>query len=87
MGVNYTPVGEPGSTFKQPRQKIWGVFCRPINIKEDYWEIVLTTNDLQEAKEKINDWLREPPVGHTRTGLNNVILTEIVPIDSNIEIG
>jgi hypothetical protein len=86
--VTYNPVGTPGSSFKQPRQKMWGVFQRPnTQAGQPYWDLVLMTNDLQAAKNTINSWLQNPPTGqYALGGLNNIILCEVIPVDSNVEI-
>ena len=85
-GPNYNSVGSTSSSFKQPRQKMWGVFSRP-NSQDGvkYWELTLLTNSLQEAKEKVNDWLKNPPTGqYAQAGLNNIILCEVVPVDMEV---
>jgi len=86
MTVAYSSVGNPSSSFKQPRQKTWGVFQRPnVTTSNVYWDLVLMTNDLKSAKAKINDWLKNPPTGTgALPGLDNIILCEIVPVDSTV---
>lgn len=87
-GVTYNAVSSPGSSFKQPRQKLWGVFQRPNDqYGSYYWDLVLMTNDLNAAKNKVNDWLKNPPTGqNAKPGINNVILCEIVPVDSSVDV-
>jgi hypothetical protein len=86
MAATYTSVTSGNSTFKQPRQKMWAVFSRPNNqYGGSFWELTLVSNDLQEAKEKVNDWLKNPPTGqYAKPGLDNVILCELAPIDSDV---
>jgi hypothetical protein len=85
--ADYKAVGSTSSTFKQPRQKIWGVFNRPNTSQgSSYWELVLTTNDFQAATQEVNNWLKNPPSGqYAKPGIDNVILCEIAPVDSTVQ--
>ena len=49
--VPYTAVlNVLGGTFKQPRQKMFGVFFKPNdNYGADYWDLVLITNDMRNS--------------------------------------
>ncbi|QXN70277.1 hypothetical protein INTERNEXUS_237 [Bacillus phage vB_BspM_Internexus] len=57
-------------------------------VKDYSWNLVLLTKSLQEAKDKVNDWLRLPEIGSTYpiAGINSVMITEIIPSDSIIEL-
>jgi len=82
----YTAVTDSASTFKNPRQKMWGVFVRPSDVPNFVnWQLCLITNDIREARSKVDEWLKIPPVSGNGlpTGINNVILGEIIPIDSD----
>ncbi|ALN97816.1 hypothetical protein Bp8pS_137 [Bacillus phage vB_BpuM-BpSp] len=73
------------SSFKQPRQKIWGVFVVDIEKTKDTtkkWKLIEATNDYEKAKTTFNEWLREPESDELKfTGLDNIILTELLPAD------
>jgi hypothetical protein len=88
MAVDYKAIGTTGSSFKQPRQKMWGVFSRPnVQNASSYWELVMMSNDFKKAKEAVNNWLQNPPTGqYAKPGINNVILCEIVPVDSDVRV-
>ncbi|ALN97814.1 hypothetical protein Bp8pS_135 [Bacillus phage vB_BpuM-BpSp] len=88
MGIEYSSIESSKSSFKQPRQKIWGVFTRPKSTNAgDTWELVKMSNDIEEAKEAVREWLNNPPTTQgVKTGLDNVILCEIAPISSRIEV-
>ncbi|PTU25747.1 hypothetical protein DA469_22145 [Bacillus subtilis] len=57
-------------------------------VKDYSWNLVLLTKSLQEAKDKVNDWLRLPEIGsnYPLAGINSIMITEIVPSDSIIEL-
>jgi hypothetical protein len=54
-------------------------------LKTITWDLVLLTGNIQEAKIKVNDWLRMPDPSRERTGINSVMLCEIVPADTVVE--
>jgi hypothetical protein len=56
-------------------------------VKTIAWDLVLLTGNLQEAKDKMNQWLRQPETGSNRplVGINSVMICEIVPADSIVE--
>jgi hypothetical protein len=58
-------------------------------VKTISWDLVLLTSNLQEAKDLVNEWLRKPEYDRTnrpRIGIDSVMLTEIIPSDSIIEV-
>jgi hypothetical protein len=58
-------------------------------VKTISWDLVLLTSNLQEAKDLVNEWLRKPEYNATnrpRIGIDSVMLTEIIPSDSIIEV-
>lgn len=88
QGETYTPVYKNLSTFKNPRQKIWAIFI----VGEEkgsnkIWRLVNASNDYYEVVDLFNAWLRDPlrktPTGEDiPTGIDNVIMAEILPTDS-----
>jgi hypothetical protein len=75
--------GTPNS-FKQPRQKMWGVFVvGEIKTAGNKWNLVHMSNDFESAKDFLNDWLRNPDISDNKmAGLDNIIMVEIIPADS-----
>jgi hypothetical protein len=60
-------------------------------VKTISWDLVLLTPDIHKAKDKLNDWLRAPEVGSGSTarpkiGIDSVMICEIIPSDSVIEL-
>jgi hypothetical protein len=55
-------------------------------IRTTSWDLVLVTRNLQEAKRKMNDWLRQPDTSRPKVGIDTVIITEIIPADSVVEL-
>jgi hypothetical protein len=57
-------------------------------VKTIAWDLVLLTRDQNEAKAKLNQWLREPEISTTRplVGIDSVMICEIIPADSIIEL-
>jgi hypothetical protein len=57
-------------------------------VKTIAWDLVLLSRDLGEAKAKLNQWLREPEVSTTRplVGIDSVMICEVIPADSIIEL-
>jgi hypothetical protein len=55
-------------------------------IRTTSWDLVLVTRNLQEAKRKMNDWLRQPDTSRPKVGIDTVIVTEIIPADSIVEL-
>jgi hypothetical protein len=76
------------NSFKQPRQKMWGVFVAgkrvtssnpPIN----KWNLVYLSNDFEGAKDFYNEWLQNPDItDYNLAGSDNAIMVEILPINS-----
>lgn len=54
------------------------------------WDLVLLTKDINEAKDKLNDWLRKPDTSGSparpKIGIDSVIICEVVPADTIIEL-
>lgn len=86
----YSPVYEKNNTFKQPRQKIWGVFIAKEKMSNgssmNKWNLAYSSNDFNGAKEFFNKWLQNPEVDPKFAGMNNIIMVEIIPVNSNVQV-
>ncbi|WCS68184.1 hypothetical protein Goe21_00740 [Bacillus phage vB_BsuM-Goe21] len=81
--VEYNAVSTSNSIFKQPRQKMWGVFVavsKTGNINK--WKLIYLNNDFDGAKEIFNDWLQNPK-DPSLAGMDNIIMTEVLPANSS----
>lgn len=86
--VQYLSVdGSNSNSFRRPRQKMWGVFCRIDDLL--HWTLVDITNDFRYGKLKVQQFLKVPPaaaVASNSAGINSVILCEIVPADTFVTV-
>ena len=72
---SYSAVSNPNQgTFNNPRQKMW--FTMQLGMMG--WSIALSTNDLEQAKDKAAELLR---AGGMYMSIDRVIVVEVVPID------
>lgn len=85
----YLPVYEKPNSFNQPRQKIWGVFIAKEKLSGgsfNSWTLAYSSNDFNGAKEFFNAWLQNPEVDPKFAGMNNIIMVEIIPVNSNVHV-
>lgn len=67
-------------------KELWYYYEQIYNTK---WSLVKLTSNIQEAKSLVNDWLRMPeidPKSRPYAGISSIMITEIVPADSVIEL-
>jgi hypothetical protein len=84
----YKAVYQPINSFKQPRQKMWGIFvvgAKKNNLNN--WNLVYQSNDFTGAKEFFNNWLQNPMIEDPKLGgMHNIIMVEILPANSNTRV-
>jgi len=69
--TTYIPVGQPDSSFDQPRQKKWIVFQQGMG-----WSPQLITGSYIEAINKVKELINKG------VALNKIVLAELVPLDT-----
>lgn len=84
--AGYSSVSNDGQgSFHNPRQKTWGVFqlitTSSENISTTGLQLILITTNFIEVKDKVRAILN---AGGISAGIDNIIVTEIVPIDTVI---
>ena len=88
QNVRYSAVFRPQNTFKNPRQKMWGVFVANSgtgNIKK--WSLCYASDDFRGAKTFYNSFLQDPQQDDmTLIGTDNIIMIEILPVNSNTRV-
>jgi len=85
--INYVSVNHDDNSFKQPRQKIWGLFIKGKDVAQtsQLWHLAFTSSSLDLVAKKTNLYLQNPPTlgtGQPSYTINDYIVCEIVPIDS-----
>jgi hypothetical protein len=85
--VEYVAVSQSANSFRQPRQKMWGIFIAEEKSGDTAkWSLIYSSNDFIAAKELFNSYLQDPEVDPAKAGMDNIIFTEIVPADSRARI-
>lgn len=76
--MSYSAVTNPNQgVFNNPRQKTWGIF----SVTTNGWVLNFTSNDFSAIRENFRQLLNN---GGQYTNINNLIVVEIVPVDTVI---
>jgi hypothetical protein len=84
----YKAVYAPVNTFKQPRQKMWGVLVAgELKNGVKKWNLAYLDNDFIGAKEFFNAYLQKPDIEDNKlAGMDNIIMVEVLPANSNARV-